>query len=135
MATAVMLGGHLDVVMVPTAVGILILDPQVGEVDLIVEVREIVFMRPRADLLVGPIGVSVVPRTVAITLMEPALIFTLELVVELDAFDPRVAFGEALCCPLIGAIDLKVVFAFSFAFKTIPEGLTGTLVPVAVMFE
>ena len=49
-----MLCRDLDIVVVPAVVGVPILDPQVGEVDLIIEVREVVFIGPRADFLVGP---------------------------------------------------------------------------------
>ena len=130
-----MLGRHLDVVMIPTAVGILILDPQVGEVDLIVEVREIVFMRPRADFLVGPIGVSVVIRALVIPFVEPGLVLTLELVVEHDAVNPRATLRQALRRTFVRAIDLEVMFALPFAFKAIPKGLTGTMVAVSMTFE
>ena len=94
MATAVVLGGHLDVVMVPAAVRVVILDAQVREVDLVIEVREVVFVRPLSDFLLCPIGVSVVVRAVAIPLVEPGLVLTLELVVEHDAVNPRATLGQ-----------------------------------------
>src|SRR5688572_26080023 len=134
MATAVVLRGHLDVLVIPTVVGVPILDAQVGEVDLIIEIREVVFIGPRADFLIGPIGVSVVIRAVAIPLVKPGLVLTFELVVELDAVNPRAALGQTLSRPFVSAIDLEVVFAFPFAFKAIPEGLTATMVVVSMTF-
>jgi hypothetical protein len=67
--------------------------------------------------------------------VEPGLVLTLELVVEHDAVNPRAALGQTLRRPFVSAIDLEVVFAFPFAFKAIPKGLTATVVAVAVMFE
>ena len=96
MATTVVLRRDLDVVVVPAAVGVLILDAQVGEVDLVIEVREVVFIGPFADLDVGPIRVSVIVIAVAIALMEPALVFALELVIQDDPLDPRVPLSEPL---------------------------------------
>jgi hypothetical protein len=67
--------------------------------------------------------------------VQPRLVLTLQLVVELDAVNPRPALGQALCCPFIGAIDLQVVFAFPFAFEAVPEGLTGAVVAVSLTLE
>jgi hypothetical protein len=104
-------------------------------VDLVIEVREVVFVRPLADFVVGPIRVPIVVIATAIPLVEPRLVLTLELVVEDDPVNPSAAVGEAFRRPFVGAIDLEVMFAFPFAFKPIPEGLTATVVAVAVMFE
>ena len=135
MATAVVLRGHLDVLVIPTVVGVPILDAQVGEVHLVIEVREVVFIGPRADFLIGPIGVSVVIRAVAIPFVQPGLVLTLELVVEHDAVNPRATLGQALCCALVRAIDLEVVFPLPLAFEAMPERLAVTLVTVSMTFE
>src|SRR5882672_8520370 len=103
MATAVMLGRDFDVVVIQSAVPFLILDAQVREVHVVVEVRQVVFERPVADFLVGPVGVPVVVHAVAIPLMQPGLVFTLELMVEDDSFDPRAALVQALRGAFVGA--------------------------------
>jgi hypothetical protein len=56
-------------------------------------------------------------------------------VVEHDAVNPRATLCQAFRRTFVRAIDLEIMFAFPFAFKAIPEGLTATVVAVAVMFE
>jgi hypothetical protein len=116
-------------------VTVAILDAQVGKVKLVVEVRQIVFLGPFPDLVVGPIRVAVVVIAVAIALMEPALVLAFELMIQHDPLDPRVTLGEPLRGAFVGAIDLKVVFELPFAFDACPEGLAVTLVPVPMVFE
>ena len=89
-------GRDLDMLVIPPPVDLLVFDPQVGEVDLLVEVRQVVFERPLFDLPLVAIGVSVVVVAVAIPLVQPLLVLALELVVQDDALDARVAFVEAL---------------------------------------
>ena len=86
-----MLRRHLDVAVFQPVID-LVLDAQVGKVDLVLEVREVMFERPLTDFVGRPIGVAVVVVTVPITLVEPLLVLTLELVVEDDAFDARAAW-------------------------------------------
>ena len=88
-----------------------------------------------ADFLCRPIGVSVVVVAVAIALVQPALVLTLELVVEHDSFESRAALCQALRSAFVGAIDLDVVFELPFAFNAVPEGLAVTLIAVAMVFE
>jgi hypothetical protein len=47
--------------------------------------------------------VTVVVAAIAVALMEPRLVFALELVVEDDALDARAALLEAFCVPYVGA--------------------------------
>jgi hypothetical protein len=126
---------HLYIVVVPAAVRLLILDAEVGEVHFVGEVRQVVLECPLVDLLLGPIGMSVVIGTVAITFVEPGLVLTLELVVEEDALNPRPALGQALRLAFVGAIDLEVVFEFPLAFEAIPERLAVPLVAIPMVFE
>ena len=55
-----MRGHHVDVVVVEAPVRLLVLDPQVREVHLAVEVRQVMLERPVADLFGRAIGVAVV---------------------------------------------------------------------------
>jgi hypothetical protein len=132
---AVVLGGHLDVRVVFAAVPVAIFDAQIREMHFVIEVREVVFVGPFPDLVVGPIRVSVIVIAVAIPLMEPALVIPLELVIEDDALDPRIALDETLRGAFVGAIDLEVVFEFPLAFDARPERLTVALVAVTMVFE
>ena len=85
-----MLGRDLDVLVILPLVPLPIFDAQVGEVHLVIEVRQVVLVRPSADLFISPIGVSVVVGALAVALVEPRLVLTLELVVENDPFDARI---------------------------------------------
>lgn len=53
---------HLDVLAFPAPIGFLVLDAEVREVDLVIEVRQIVVLRPLANLVRGSIRMSVVAR-------------------------------------------------------------------------
>jgi hypothetical protein len=99
-------GDDLDVLMVPAAVDLLVFDTQVGEMDLLVEVRQVVFERPIFDLPRVAIGVAVVVLALLVARVQPLLILALELVVEDHALDARVAFLEALRDAQVGLIDL-----------------------------
>ena len=58
MGAAIVLRRHLDVAVFQPAIE-LVLDAQVGEVDLVLELRELMFERPLADLFGRSIGVAV----------------------------------------------------------------------------
>ena len=135
MRASVMLSNHLDVVVGPAAVGILIFNAKVREVHLTVEIRQVVLEGPGPNLLLGAIGMAVVACTVAIPLVQPALVVALELVVEQDPFDPGIALGQAVGCAFVGAIDLKVVLALALAFEAMPERLTAVLAVVTMALE
>ena len=130
-----MLRRDLDIVVVPAPAGFLVFDAQIGEVHLVIEVRQVVLARPFADLVVGPIGVSVVIGTVAIALVEPLLVLTLELVVENDPFDARITLRQPLRRAFVRAIDLEVVFQLPLPFNATPERLAVTVVAVTMVFE
>ena len=53
MRAAIVLRRHLDVFVVLAPVSVPILDAQIGEMHLVVEVRQVVLVRPVADLLVA----------------------------------------------------------------------------------
>jgi hypothetical protein len=91
-----MLRRHLDVPVSQPAIQ-LVLDAQVEDVDLVVEVGQVMFLRPLADCFGRPIGVALVVATVAIALVEPLLVLTLELVVEDDPIDsePRKVYSRS----------------------------------------
>ena len=97
-----------------------------------VEVGQVVLARPVFDL--ARVAVRT-PAAVAIALVEPLLVLALELVIEDDAVDPRVAGVEALRGPQIRLEDLRVVFELPIAFETRVELLADIVVAVAVMLE
>jgi len=135
MGATVMLRRDLDVVVIPPAVRFLVLDARIREVHLVIEVRKLVLERPDADLLVGPIWVSVVIVPVAVPLVKPLLVVALELVIEDDSIDACAALREALCGAFVRAMDLEVMFKLALPFEAIPERLPARLVAVTVTFE
>lgn len=109
MGAAIVLGDHLEVVVIPTAVRFLVLDADIGEMHLAVEVREVMVESPLADFVVSAVRVAVVVGTVTVALVQPLLVLTLELVVERDALDACASRLQALGVALVGAVNLKVV--------------------------
>ena len=55
--------------MVATAIDLLVLDAQVGEMNLVVEVRQVVFERPLRNLRRVAIGVAVVVVALPVALV------------------------------------------------------------------
>jgi len=106
--SAVVFGDNLDVHMVVASVQ-LVLDAEVREVDRLVEVREVVFMRPYFDVSVVAIRPPVAVWPPAIRLLEPFLILALELVLENDAADICALFTKALLFTQVRPIELDVV--------------------------
>jgi hypothetical protein len=80
-SAAIVWCNDFDVLTLPPLVRLLVLDPDVGEVHLVVEVRQLVFVRPFANLIGRAIRMSVVVVVVLVALVEPALALALELVV------------------------------------------------------
>ena len=87
---------HLDVDVVPAAVGILVLDARIREMHLVIEVRQLVLACPFLDLVRVAIGMAVVVVADAITFVQPLLVVALELVVQHDAIDWGAAAFQAL---------------------------------------
>ncbi len=90
MRAAVMLGRHLDVLPADVAVGVLILDANVREMDLLVEVRQAVLARPLFDLFRCAVGPAVAVAVAAIALLQEALVlaFQRSLALPVDCTDP-----------------------------------------------
>ena len=90
MSAAVVRREQLDVLVVLAAVD-LVLDAVVGEVHLAVEVRQIVFARPVADLVLVAIRSSVAVGATAVVLLQELLVLALQVLLEDDASDLEVA--------------------------------------------
>ena len=71
----------LDVLAVPAAVRLHVLDAQVREMHLVVEVREVMLGGPFLNLFRRALRVPVVVVVVVVVLVEPALVVALQLVV------------------------------------------------------
>ena len=93
-------------------------DPNVWEMDMSIEVRQVVFERPALDFTLRPIGSAVGIRVAAIALVEPLLVLAFELVVESDVLDASVAVQKAIDLVQVRLEDLRV--ALQFASLTSP---------------
>src|SRR6185503_9829127 len=81
---AIVFRDHLDILMMVAAVQ-LVLEAEVREVDRLIEVGQVVFVRPPFDFVPVAIRSSVAVGPAAIGLLEPLLILALELLFEHDA--------------------------------------------------
>ena len=79
MGAAIVLGDHLDILVTVAPVEF-VLDAEVGEADAVVEVRQVVLTRPAFDLAGVAIGSSIAVWPAAVLLLQPLLIFALEVV-------------------------------------------------------
>lgn len=104
-----MLGHHLYVLIAHVTIDVLVLDTQVREMHVIVEVREVVGLRPFFNLTSITIGLSIAVRPVTIAFLEKPLVLAFQLAVELHAQDVRVAVAQPLRRAEVGAIDLRIV--------------------------
>jgi hypothetical protein len=128
--TSVVLGSDLDIDVILAAVDVAILDAAVGKMDLLVEVRQVMVVRPLLDLAPVAFRPSIGVRPVPITFVEPLLVLALQLVVQPHALDLQTPRLEPRRLALIGAVDLGVVFQLALAFEPRIERLTR--IPIAV---
>jgi len=105
---AIVLGDDFDVPMMVAAVELL-LDPEVGKVDALVEVGQVVRARPFFDLVLVAVGSPVAVRPAAIVLLQPFLVLALQFLFEDDSLNVRALVAQALLLAQIGAIELCVM--------------------------
>jgi hypothetical protein len=132
---AVVNGEHLNVLVIAATVSVFVLEPKVGEVDLIIEVRQVMFQCPRADFLVEAIGMPVVVVALCIVLVQPLLIVPLQLVIENDAVNSRALFVEVVRCVEVRIEDLCVVFELSRPFEARVIGLAVILAAIKMSLQ
>src|ERR1700754_5003050 len=84
MTAAVVVRDHFDVFVTVTPIE-LVLEAEIGEMDRLVEVRQVVFARPLLDLARIPIRSPVAVRPPAVVGLEPLLVLPLEVVLQDDA--------------------------------------------------
>jgi hypothetical protein len=126
-------GRDLDILVIPPPIGLLVFDAQVGEMDLIIEERKVVFVSPFRDLVRLAVGVAVVVIAVVIALMKPLLVLTLELVVEGHSIHACSALREAFGFSEVRAVRLGVVFHLARLLQTRVELLTMVVLMVLAM--
>ena len=111
MGTAVVVRDHFDVFVTVTPIE-LVLKPEIGEVDRLVEVREVVLVRPGFDLARVAIRSPVAVWPAAVVLLEPLLVLPLEVVLEHDATDVRALLAKPLLGAQVRAIERGVMRQF-----------------------
>ena len=102
MTAAVVDRSDLDVAVKVVSVQVEVVDPNVGKMDVSIEVRQVVFVRPAFDFTLCPVRSAIGIRVAAIALVEPFLILAFKLVIEGDAFNPSVAIKKAIDLVLPG---------------------------------
>jgi hypothetical protein len=132
MGAAVVLGDNLDILMTVTPVQF-VLDAEIGEVDAVIEVRQVVLTRPAFDFVAIAIGPSIAVRPAAVAFLKPLLILALELAVKDDAPNLRALVAEPFVFPQVGAIELDVVSQLTRPAHAGVEGLLPRIVAVAAM--
>ena len=118
-----MLGRDLQVLPANVAVGVLVLDADIREVDLPVEVRQAMIPRPRLDLLGRAVGPAVTVTVAPIAVLQEPLVLALQLAVEFDAEDACLAPLEPFSGLQVGPIELRVVRALARLICACVEGL------------
>ena len=86
----------LDVFDLPIAVRPLVLNPNVGEMDVAVDHGKVTTSGPLRDIGGMAVGILFLPAALPLQAMEEPLIVPLQLVVEDDAGDNRALLFEAL---------------------------------------
>jgi len=129
---AIVLGDHLDVFVMVASVQLL-LDTEVGEVNRLIEVRQVVFVGPGFDFAGVQIRSPVAVRPPAIRLLQPLLVLALEFVLEDDAADVRAMFPKTLLFTQVRAIELDVVRQLTRPAHAGVERLLARIVAVAAM--
>ena len=119
--------------VIPPAIGRFVLDTDVGEVDLLVEVRQVAIVRPVLDFGAVAIRPSVGIVAVLVTLVQPSLIVALELVIERNTMDPVAALLETLRLAQVRAKHLAVVFHLAWLLQLRVEGLLAVLAGIMVV--
>lgn len=106
---AVMAGDDLDVLVPRSAVPVLVLDASIGEVNVAVVIRQLVFASPPRDLVRFPIWAPIAVLLASVSLVQEALVVAFELVVQGDAIHAAALLTKALRGPYVGPVNVRVV--------------------------
>ena len=104
---------HFHVLDVASAVRPLEFDPHIRKVDLTIEERQLVVMRPLFDLSSVAVWSSVCVRMIAIPLVQELLVFAFQFVVEDNPMNANVVFLKPLRGSSVGRVQLCVMREFT----------------------
>jgi hypothetical protein len=133
MRPAIMLRRHFQIQGADLAVRVFVFDAQIGDMHLLVEVRQVVRAGPFLDFLRRAIRLAGTVPIARIPCLEKALVLAFQLAVEGDADDARILRVQSLRGLQIGAIDLDVVCAFPRLVGACIERLLRLMIAVATM--
>jgi hypothetical protein len=125
-----MRGGDFDVFNRPASVALVVLDANVGELDVTVEERELVVAGPRPDLLWAAIGTSAAVTTASVRLLEKSLILPLQLFFQDDSPYSSPTSLESVHGLRIRAIHIHVVGELTRFRDTAVEALGRLALPL-----
>ncbi len=103
-------------VLVPLASVDLVLDAEVGEVHLVIEVRQVVLQSPVADFVLVSVGPAVALGSVAVVVLQERLVLALQVLFEHDAAhlgSPVMRVPEARLREPVGGEQVRVVVQFA----------------------
>jgi hypothetical protein len=128
-------GGDFHVFHVAAAVGMLVLDPKIRELDAVIQDRQVVLGRPLFDFFTGSIWPAVTVRTIAVSLLQEPLVIALQLVIEDDSLNARTLCLELFRSAHVRPTELGVVREFAGLHRSRVERLEGLGIATAVAFE
>jgi len=132
MRAPIVFGDDLDVlVTVPSVQHVL--DPEVGEVDALIEGREVMIAGPFLDLARVAIRSAVAVGSAAIVLLQPLLVLAFELLLEHDTADVSALFAEPFLLAQECGIQLRVVRQLARPADAFVEGLLAVILTVATV--
>ncbi len=131
MGAAVVLREQLDVLVLLTPVHF-VLDAVVGEVDLLIEVRQVMFARPLANLVLVAVGAAIAVGTSAVVLLEELLVLALQVLFEDDTpnLEPVVLVSKPGFLLAVRRVEVGVVVDLALAADAGVERLSGLAVSV-----
>ena len=135
MCPSVMGRQDLHVFDIAAAVGPLVLDAEIRELDMIGDDRQVVGVRPLVDLLTRTARPPIRIGSIAIGLLEELLILALQLIVEDHALDACPLPGQPIRAVQVGSIELRIVCEFAGFYASRGERLEGLMVGCAVSLQ
>jgi hypothetical protein len=135
MGATVVFRHDLDVLKANVPVRIFVLNANVGEMYLLVKVRQVVLACPGGDLGFAAIGSAIAVVIAAIAFLEKPLVVAFQLAIQLHPLDARTSIAQALGSFQVSPIELRVVATLAGAIGTGTELLAVACIAGAMSFE
>src|SRR5437867_520232 len=109
--------------MIQSAIGVLVFDPRVREMNVPIEVRQVVLASPVLNLRSIAVGTTIAVAAATIPLLQKLLVLALQVVVENDPLDAGTTVLVHFA--LVRSTDLSVVFDLACRPQLRVEHLTA----------